>query len=326
VAVVFGGILEAESMRSFSLAVLTSSVVSLGLAGAASASVVVSQSFASQPSDWTPVTNGSAAPGTISFANSNLDVSGFASPGNSDGAAENYTTTGSMTYSTSGTTRSGILSIAFDVKFNTTELAISNDPSDPTYNRGSDDNPLIAVAGGGNNPLANFGLNPYGYSGSYLYAPSLSAGIEFGGGNTIVSDGPNQIPAAEIDGQSYHVVLNIAITDGGPDASSPGNDLWTVADTLTMSNASNTFVFDTTKQADANYDPLDSQLEYAIGTVYLPGYQIGGFSDGTPQQGLTGDIAFSNFNATNPLPAPEPASLGLLGIGAALGLIRRRRA
>jgi hypothetical protein len=263
-------------MQRFSLVILASSTASLALASAASASVVINQPFTSQPSDWTANTSGG---GTIGFTNSDLDVSGFAGPNDSATAYEAYTTPSTMTYTTAGLTRTGELTIAFDVKFNTTELAISNEPNDPTYNRGGDDNPLLSVFGGGNNPLANFDMYAYGWGSTYQYAPSLSAGIEWGGGNTLVGDGPGTIPASAIDGQTYHVVLNITVTDGGVDPANTGQHIWTVADTLTMSNASNTFTLDTTKQADGDYDPLDSALNFNIGTV--------GFGDGTPQQGLT---------------------------------------
>jgi hypothetical protein len=290
----------------------------IGLASAASAEIVINQPFTSTPPSlvWTPVTSNG---GSINFAGSNLDVSGFV-PTNSAQAINAYeqtTTSDTMQYTTSGGVSTGTLVSTWDTTFNTTNSAGSV---------GGEDQPtMFNIYGGGNQPIASFYVWTSGWFGRPIYEIGASSQIEYAVlPSTVTGVNYDQlVSGSNIDGHSFQIQVTTTITNSGTDPSNPSYNLWTLDNTVTMDDLNDpansyTFIYDRTGDADSGYDPLDSPLVFQLGNV--------NFGAGLPAaDAISGDEDFTNFSVTNPLPAPEPASLGLLAIGSVMGLTRRRR-
>jgi hypothetical protein len=240
-----------------------------------------------------------------------------------------YTTQTGAGYNGSNITTGTVYS-TFQFFFNT------NDTDTTSNDRGADQGTIYSLFGGGNNALGSIGLSANGYFGVPEWQFSLGNGIKFGGqtvtsqSSTTVANGVtstsnssttgsfNNTGATTADGTTFTVSMATTVTNNGEDPNNTADNTWSITDTISMSNGTDTWIASYTSAEDLatndSYNPLTSTITFDVGTT--------SYSDGLTGQYISGDYEYSNLNITQ---APEPAVLSLLGLGLIGGLTRQPR-
>jgi hypothetical protein len=175
---------------------------------------------------------------------------------------------------------------------------------------------IFAVYGRGNNPLASLNVSPSDYNHAYII--TLGSGIEYGAGTQTSTDPYQQYLAPSVlEGKTFHVIV-------GTNTTFNGGTNWTIDNTVAFTRTGGpNFILSLTRTGNAvdglgGYDPRVDDLTFGLG-------DLGFGNSGTPSlpaADFTGNVQFDNFQAFSAV--PEPASLGLLGLGGLVMLKRRK--